>query len=181
MGGRITWEPVARKAASHENIDVHIFFALIEQESRWNESAVSGDGAVGIMQIMPWAHPDVNPRNTEEAIYWAAKTIRKYRDERGSYDLALAAYNVGGPGTASWTSVPQWERERYVDPILRRAAALRAAETPETAIPTPTTTTPIISLTTTPVPPGISTPTPTPPAVLLLAGMVLAVTLRGRL
>ena len=181
MGGRTTWEPIAREAAKHEDIDVHIFLAMIEQESGWNEFAKSEDGAQGIMQIMPFAHPDVNTWNPRESIFWAAKAIRKYRDERGSYDLALAAYNVGGPGTSSWTAVPQWERYRYVDPILRRAAQLRALETPETAIPTATTTTPVISQTVTPIPPEISTPTPTPPAVLLLAGLILVVGLKGRL
>ena len=94
---------------------------------------------------------------------------------------SLFAYNVGGPGTSSWTAVPQWERYRYVDPILRRAAQLRALETPETAIPTATTTTPVISQTVTPIPPEISTPTPTPPAVLLLVGLILVVGLKGRL
>lgn len=182
MSGRETWEPIAREAAMREGIDVHIFLAMIEQESGWNEFAASADGAVGIMQIMPHAHPDVNAWNATESIFWAAKTIKKYRDERGNYDLALAAYNVGGPGTASWTAVPQWERYRYVDPILRRAAQLRALETPETAIPTATTTTPVISQTSTPVPPGISTPTPTPPlfGVVLLACLVINFAVKAR-
>lgn len=172
MGGQETWGPIAIQAALQEHIDPYIFLAMIEKESRWDENAVSHDGAVGLMQIMPWAHPDVNPRNTRDAIFWAASAIRKYREERGSYEMALAAYNVGGPGTASWRSVPQWEMDRYVTPILRRAAELQAADAP---VATPVfMTTAAIADTPTPSSPLMTTPTPTPPVItpVLLCALV---------
>lgn len=135
MDYRVVYEPLAREAARLCGVDEYIFLALITRESSWNPNVISGDGATGIAQIMPWAHPGVNPRNPEESLRYSAQLLRNYLDRHGNdYRWALAAYNVGGPTVASWTSVPQWELDRYVMPILNLADTYRIAEATPVAV-----------------------------------------------
>jgi len=131
MGGNIELFMItARDAATKESIDISIFFALIEHESHWDAAAISGDGAIGIAQIMPNFHPAVNPRNPQDSLFYAARLIRSYLDfYHDSYEYALSAYNVGSPTVSLWSFVPQWEMNRYVLPILARAQRYRSDET----------------------------------------------------
>lgn len=82
---------------------------LAYQESRFREDIISGEtvssaGALGIMQIVPRWHPDVDPLNVSDAIDYAGLYMRRLYDQFGQWDKALAAYNWG-PGNVSrkWT------------------------------------------------------------------------------
>lgn len=44
----------ADAAAESAGIPAMVFRGLVERESAWNPSAVSGAGAIGLTQIMPW-------------------------------------------------------------------------------------------------------------------------------
>lgn len=44
----------ADAAASSAGIPADVFRGLIERESSWNPNAVSGAGAIGLTQVMPW-------------------------------------------------------------------------------------------------------------------------------
>jgi hypothetical protein len=174
MDYRTLYEPMAREAARLAGIDENIFVALIQHESGWNPQAISADGAVGIAQIIPWAHPDTNPRIPEHALRSAAGWIRKYRDNHdGSYEWALFCYNAGAPFAESHAFVPQWELDRYVFPILSLAAKMA---TP-TVVPTLEVSSTVTLSTPTPSSPYLSTPTPTPP-VLLFGAIALALLFR---
>ena len=180
MDYRVVYEPLAREAARLCGVDEYVFIALITRESSWNPHVVADDGATGICQIMPWAHPGVNPRNPEQSLTYCAQLIRNYLDRHGNdYQWALAAYNVGGPTVAAWTSVPQWELDRYVRPILKLADTYRKAEeTPvATLVPTLEVSSTVTLSTATPPSPYLVTPTPTPP-VLLFGAIFLALLLR---
>jgi hypothetical protein len=85
--------------ANFFNINPNLLRALACQESRWQQSALSPMGAIGIMQIMPdtGKHLGVNPKNTRENIFGGAKYIREMYDTFGSLEYAIAAYNCG-PG-----------------------------------------------------------------------------------
>lgn len=65
------------------------------QESRYDPDAVSPAGAVGLMQINPRWHPDVDPTDPIASIYYAAGYLRENFERFGSWDKALAAYNWG--------------------------------------------------------------------------------------
>lgn len=196
---------VAKEAAERANIDVGIFFSLIGYESKWNPRAVSGDGAIGIAQIMPMFHPAVNPRNANDSLFYASRLLRNFLDQHNdSYEFALAAYNVGGPTVAGWLTIPQWELDRYVNPILNQAKLIRSdpefilmlnppaeetvthPELPVVATPTPT---PIATVSSpsgvyvqqsgVPVPIVISpTPTPTPFVMIFLCAMIFSLWIR---
>lgn len=78
---------------------------LAYQESRFRLDIISGQkvssaGAVGIMQIVPRWHPDVNPLDVGASIRYAAKYLASLYRQFGSWELALQAYNWG-PGNLS--------------------------------------------------------------------------------
>jgi soluble lytic murein transglycosylase-like protein len=75
---------------------------LLYQESRFRRDIILGDtissaGAIGIAQIVPKWHPDVDPYDPIASIWYAAKYLSGLKNRFGTWPLALAAYNWG-PG-----------------------------------------------------------------------------------
>jgi len=58
---------------------------------------VSAKGAMGIMQIVPKWHPNVDPLNVPEAVRYAANYLKNLKKQFGTWPRAVAAYNWG-PG-----------------------------------------------------------------------------------
>ena len=91
-----------KAAEIREGLPHNLLARLLWQESRYREDIISGAvksaaGAVGIAQIVPRWHPDVDPLNPWASIDYAAKFLRQLRAQFGTWELALAAYNWG-PG-----------------------------------------------------------------------------------
>ncbi len=88
----------AYQDAVKAGIDPQFFLRQINQESGFNPAAKSGAGAIGIAQIVPKYHSDVDPTNPTAALAWAANymagLVHKYG---GSYAKALSVYNSGRP------------------------------------------------------------------------------------
>jgi len=110
----------AREAAQRVGLDPDIFERQIQQESGFNPDVESSAGAVGIAQIVPAYHPNVDPRDPEAALdyaaQWMADLLRMYG---GRYDLALSAYNAGPGNVAEFGGVPPFaETRRYLEVIL---------------------------------------------------------------
>ncbi len=168
------YEPVAKQMAEKYNLDVEIFLALINQESRWDPNAQntqSGTGinaSVGIAQIIPRWHPNCpNPWDPTVALECAAIILRHNLNTfNGQYDWALAAYHQGINAAIGFgKSIPPGEMNSYVKPILNNANELRQiqkkVETPallETATATATPSSPLM----------LPSPTPTPLVVDML-------------
>lgn len=96
--------------------------AVARQESNFNPRAESHAGAQGLMQIVPRWHPDVDPWDPEESIYYAGKIFRDYLDEFGSTEAALAAYNAGETVTRRYLNEegrlpPFPETQEYIERI----------------------------------------------------------------
>lgn len=94
------------------------------QESHFRPDIITGKvrsrkGALGIMQIMPIWHPNVDPLNPEAAIQYAAQYISKLYRQFGSWSLALAAYNWGPGNLANkgFDNAPL-ETRNYVSNII---------------------------------------------------------------
>lgn len=166
---------IAREAAEKHNIDPKIFFSLIELESKWNCSAVSEKGAIGIAQVIPIFHPQLrNPWDCVESLHYAAFVLSKYRaDYNGRWDLTLAAYHMGKPTVDLMNGVlPSYELNGYVKTILDLSKSMEIPESIATAtasidVPLSTiaaTETPVVTPTPTPVLQNemLATPTPTP-------------------
>ncbi len=89
-------------ATKKYNLPENFLARIAWQESRFRDDIISGQlkssaGAVGIMQIVPRWHPDVDPLNVPEAIDYAAKYLSNLYKKYGSWSKAIAAYNWG-PG-----------------------------------------------------------------------------------
>ena len=95
--------PYARlveQAADRHGVDPRLVHALIEVESGYRADAVSGSGAMGLMQLMPLTakrYGVADPLDPEANIEAGTRHLRSLLDEFGPlYALdALAAYHAG--------------------------------------------------------------------------------------
>jgi soluble lytic murein transglycosylase-like protein len=122
------------EAACEAGLPVHLYDALIIQESRYNPVAVSPKGATGLAQLMPSSARTLGVRNIwdpRENMRGGARYLRALLDEFGRLDLALAAYNAGAGRVRATGRVPRIaETIHYVSGILttmQRQLALSTA------------------------------------------------------
>lgn len=113
-------------AAATYQVPEALLKAMAKVESDFNPNAVSGAGAVGIMQLMPATARNLgvtNPYDPKQNIMGGAKYIgemlRTFSAYPGGLDLALAAYNAG-PGAVKRAGyrIPQnGETPAYVEKV----------------------------------------------------------------
>jgi soluble lytic murein transglycosylase len=116
---------------------------VIEQESKFDESARSSAGAVGLMQLQPATAKGIakytggskfvlsdldNPEiNVRYGAWYLHHLLQKYGDER----LALAAYNAGQENVDRWRAAHEGiqfaETRAYVDRVERLKDIYRRA------------------------------------------------------
>lgn len=102
-------------AKTQAGLEAPLLFALIRQESAFDQRAISHAGARGLMQLMPRtarhvarriSKPYVPKRLTEDPAYniniGQAYLRELLEDFEGSYILALAAYNAGPGRVRRW-------------------------------------------------------------------------------
>ena len=96
------------------------------RESRFNPAIVEGrvispKGAVGIMQILPDAHPTANPYNPHDAVPYAGKYLRSLFNKYGDWRLAVMAYNWGPGNVDNWRknggNIPA-ETQSYISEVF---------------------------------------------------------------
>lgn len=112
------YRAIARAAAVKYGINPAIFLRQISQESGFDPYARSGAGAVGIAQIVPRWHPDVNPLNPVASLNWAARTMAEYIQKYGGWAPALSAYNSGQPDKYRDPNFASGQTYNYVKTIL---------------------------------------------------------------
>lgn len=111
-------------------VEPSLLRAIIRQESNFNIRALSPRGAAGLMQIMPHTAKETaakmgvefsKSRLTEDAHYnleigtsYLARLLNRFR---GSYILAIAAYNAGPKSVASWLNIFGDPRGDKIDPV----------------------------------------------------------------
>lgn len=119
-------------AESRHGLPAGLLGRLLWQESRYREDIIAGQvvssaGAVGIAQIVPKWHPDVNPLDWRASIDYAARYLKTLYVQFGhDWRKALAAYNWG-PGNLSrvnlklqlWLSQVPTETRNYVNEITK--------------------------------------------------------------
>ena len=114
------WLEVARDAARRHGVPEDLFLRLVQQESGWNNAAVSPKGALGLAQLMPEtaALLGVDPADPEQNLEGGARYLRMQFNEFGTWPLALAAYNAGPGAVDEHGGIPPFaETENYVEVI----------------------------------------------------------------
>jgi soluble lytic murein transglycosylase-like protein len=114
------------RAGNRYGIDPSILAAMASQESGFNAGAVSAAGAQGLMQFMPATAQGlgVNPLDPASAVDGAARYLSSLKQQFGSTDLALAAYNAGPKTVSRYGGIPPYaETQSYVSAVTRKAEA----------------------------------------------------------
>lgn len=105
--GKISkFDDLIKKHAKQNQIDWRLLAALIQQESRFNPTAVSWAGAKGLMQLMPataqqygyknLTDPELNIKAGIQHFNWLKKYWKKkITDKEQRLKFVLASYNVG--------------------------------------------------------------------------------------
>ncbi len=100
--------------------------AVVWQESRWREGAVSPAGARGLAQLMPGTarYLGVDPDDPMQNLEGGARYLREQLDRfDGDLEKALAAYNAGPGRVIRANGIPNIrETQNYVASILGRLA-----------------------------------------------------------
>ena len=98
--------------------------ALVWQESRWRENAVSPVGARGLAQLMPGTARElgVDPNDPFMNLEGGARYLREQLDRfDGDLEKALAAYNAGPGRVQRANGIPRIrETQHYVAAIMGR-------------------------------------------------------------
>ena len=107
-------------AESKYGLPDNLLVRVAYQESRFRDDIVTGEtvsgaGALGIMQIVPRYHPDIDPLNVSEAIDYAGRYLASLKRSTGSWPMALAAYNwgIGNLQRKGFSAAPE-ETRSYV-------------------------------------------------------------------
>ena len=101
--------------------------AVVWQESRWQENAVSPAGARGLAQLMPGTarYLGVDPDDPYANLEGGARYLREQLDRfDGDLEKALAAYNAGPGRVIRAGGIPNIrETKHYVAAIMGRLAS----------------------------------------------------------
>lgn len=102
------------------DLDPNLVRAVIYVESAGDPDAVSVDGAMGLMQLMPATASDMGvkrPHDPAQNIFGGTRYLSRLMERFGSLDLALWAYNAG-PELVKRKKLPL-ETRRYIPKVMR--------------------------------------------------------------
>ena len=121
---KVEIQQYVNSACQKYNIDPKLVMALIQQESGFNQNAISKVGAQGLMQLMPATAKSMgvtNAFNPQENIEGGVKYLKGLFDRfNGNTILALAAYNAGPNAVNKYNGIPPYkETQNYVRSILK--------------------------------------------------------------
>ncbi|OPX56882.1 Transglycosylase SLT domain-containing protein [Oceanospirillum multiglobuliferum] len=136
-----SWQPPASaqsylalidRVEQQHRMPAQLLARLLWQECRFRPDIIKGDvissaGAVGIAQIVPRWHPDVNPLDPHASIQYAGQYLAQLQKRFGDWPTALAAYNWGQGNVAKaqakhgrdWLKQAPKETQNYVQQICQ--------------------------------------------------------------
>ena len=118
-------DQIIERVGVRDGVDPRLIHAVIWQESRYNQNAVSHVGAQGLMQLMPAAAKRFNCSDLSDAesnVEAGTKYLRWLLNHfNGDVTLALAGYNAGEGSVERHAGVPPFaETQNYVRVITGR-------------------------------------------------------------
>jgi hypothetical protein len=119
------------EAARLYQLPVALLRAVLHVESDYDPNVVSVDGAMGLMQLMPFTAREMgvdDPFDPRQNILGGARFLRILANQwRGDLVLTVASYNAGPGAVERYRGVPPYgETRRYVNRVLQRYYAYRA-------------------------------------------------------
>jgi soluble lytic murein transglycosylase len=139
----LKYEQIVRGHARNYRLDAALLAAVIEQESKFDTTAKSSSGAIGLMQLQPETAKGIALRtggsrfrvadlydpeiNVRYGSWYLRHLLTKYGDER----TALAAYNAGQRNVDEWLKqgrgIAFAETRAYVDKVEHLKEVYRKA------------------------------------------------------
>lgn len=115
--------PLIERHAMSRGLDPRLVRAVVQVESGYNPAAVSSQGAMGLMQLMPATARELDvasPFEPDENLRGGTEYLSGLIDRfGGDATLALAAYNAGPGAVARYGGVPPYpETVAYVRNVL---------------------------------------------------------------
>ena len=119
-----SYAPALQRSAQHYGLSPALLEAVVWQESRWHDGAISPKGAIGLTQLMPATALalGVDARDPIANLDAGAHYLRLLLDHfSGDVVKALAAYNAGVARVERAGGIPPIrETQNYVSAILAR-------------------------------------------------------------
>jgi len=139
----------AVQTAQKYGLPPDVLVAQIQQESGFNPTARGKAGEIGIAQIIPRFHPNVNPHDPYQSIEYLAQYLSQAANmfaKRVGPDLALvaavASWNAGAPTIASGRIPPITYRyimnifgKTVADELVRRLSGLPPSDVNVSVVP----------------------------------------------
>lgn len=119
-----SYDDAIRAASQRYNVPEDIIRRVMATESGGNPSAVSGAGAIGLMQLMPGTAEGlgVDPYDPVQNIMGGTHYLAQMFANEGNWPDALRAYN-GGPGWRTSGAAGTQENQEYAGKVLGGMAA----------------------------------------------------------
>lgn len=124
------YDTYLQEAARLYQLPVALLRAVLHVESDFDPNVVSVDGAIGLMQLMPFTAVQMgveNPFDPRQNILGGARFLRILANQwNGDLVLTVASYNAGPGAVERYRGVPPFsETRRYVNRVLSHYYAYR--------------------------------------------------------
>ena len=111
------FHPIIIQTAIRHQMDPALVKAIIMAESGYNPRAISKNGAIGLMQLMPETAQELNvedifnpKQNIDGGVRYFKQLVNQFS---GDLKLALAAYNAGSRTVRKYNGVPPFKETQH--------------------------------------------------------------------
>lgn len=130
------YEERAKILCKEYGAPLSLFWAIMRQESLFEEEAMSEQGALGVMQILPqnfirYGEDLENPLDIEKNMRVSLKYLKELKENFGEWVYVIAAYNAGEDSISLWlkdpitidlpsfySTIPYFETKNYTKNVL---------------------------------------------------------------